>query len=71
MDGETWYVYIFQPSWDHYHYGLWGEDDYPGLINSFHHKDIFNNAEEISGSEKFLRNFKHFILQRLFNPIDS
>jgi len=41
MDGGKWYVYIFQPSWYHGHYGKWGSTDNAGFINSFHHKDVF------------------------------
>lgn len=67
MDGGEWYIYLFQPSWDHNTYGKFGKTDDAGYINSLHHKDVFERAEEISGKEPFLDNLKQFIIKELFN----
>jgi len=67
MDDGEWYVYIFNPSWTHEFMGKWGNTDYAGYINDYHHKAIFDSVEEIDGKESFLDNLKQFIIKELFN----
>jgi len=67
MDGGSWHVYLFNASWNGQTYGMWGKNDLPGTINSYHHKDIFDRAEKIDGREEFLSPLKHFILKAVFN----